>query len=123
MRQRSRIDWKLPINRFTAMRLQKRIRLGEMPRSEKAVMGGKRRRMRRLQHQMPSCVDKSRLLLGIGAPEHENDGFTFVVHLADDRIGETFPAFALMRGRLRFLHGQHTVEEKHALLGPMFKEA
>src|SRR3546814_5885868 len=50
--RRPRQGRQAPVDRILPVRLQEIIRLAEMPAPEKAVMGGQRRRMRRLQHQM-----------------------------------------------------------------------
>lgn len=71
---------------------------------------------------MPRRIDEGGLALGIGTPEHEDDGFAFIVDLADDGVGEAFPPLALMSSRLPFLDGQHAVQQEHALLCPMFEK-
>src|SRR3546814_3735737 len=66
-----------------------------MPAPEKAVMGGQRRRMRRLQHQMAAGIDFCRLLLRMAAPQHEHGRRMAAVHLGHHRIGERLPPLSL----------------------------
>ncbi len=116
-----------PVNRFQPLRFQKRIRLGKMPASEKAVMRRQGRGMRGLQHEVPPALlnafDKGRLFLRVAAPEQDHDRLFFLRHQPDDRIGECLPAAAPVGGGHAGFHGQHAVEEEHALLGPMLQMA
>src|SRR5205814_8824052 len=61
-----------------------------------AVFRGQGRWMRSLNDRVPLGVDQAFLLLGIGAPEHEDDRILLVVDLAEDGIGEGLPALALV---------------------------
>src|SRR3546814_20882601 len=72
-----------------------------MAAAEEAVIGGKRGGMGRLQHQVAPAlvdtVDEGRLSLRVAAPEHEDHWLLAVVDPLDDRVGESFPALALVR--------------------------
>src|SRR5215467_13219170 len=94
-----------------------------MPATAESTVRRQRRGMRRLQDQMPRWVDEGRLLLGIAPPQHEHDRLGLGVHLSNDPIGESLPAAIAMRSGTAHLHSQHTVEQQHALLRPMFEEA
>src|SRR3546814_8395655 len=64
-----------PVDRAAPVRLQKRVRLAERPRPEKAVMRRERRRVRRAQDQMRAVGAQPRhicrLLLRMAAPRSE----------------------------------------------------
>src|SRR3546814_6197724 len=88
-----------------------------MAAAEEAVMRGKRRRMRRLEHEMPAIAidrfDERRLLLRVAAPQQERDRGLACVDQPDDGVGEAFPAAALVRSGVARLDGQHRIEQQH----------
>ena len=92
------------------MRLQITIRRGEVPATDKATMGGKWRRMDGFQYSVPTRIDQLAFALCVRAPQHEDDAFPLPIERIDRRIGETFPALALMRSGLSTLHREHCVE-------------
>src|SRR4029079_7337294 len=79
--------------------------------------------MRGFQDEVLGAVDERRLLLRVAAPQHEDDRRLARIDLADDRVGELLPAAVAVRGGAAHLDRQHAVEEKYALLRPMFEEA
>ena len=115
-----------PVDRRLALRLKKRIGLGEGPAAEEAVMRGERRGMRGADHQMaaaPGAVpDERRLLLRIAAPQDEDDRIGLGRDRADHGIGECLPAAILVARGHAHLHRQHRIEQQHALRRPMFEE-
>src|ERR1043165_1075647 len=116
-----------PVDRLQAPAFQKVVRRREMAAAEKAVMRRERARMRGLQHEMAAAlvdaVDPRRLLLRIAPPEHEDDRTFLPVDLGDGGVGEALPAALAMRGGLAHAHGEHAVQQQHALLRPMFEKA
>ena len=68
-------------------------------------------------------VDEGAFPLGVGAPEEEYEVLFFVGEVADDGVGEGFPAFVLMGACLVGAHGEGGVEEEDALVGPAFQIA
>src|SRR4051812_15683112 len=89
----------LPVNRGTAERGERGIDRREWAAAEE-LLGGEGRRMRGLEDEMPRPIDQPLLLLGVVAPEHEDDRLGLVVDRADDGIGEVLPALVLVRVRL-----------------------
>src|SRR5260221_12165171 len=59
-----------------------------------------------------------RVVACVAAPQHEHYLAWLRIHRADHRVGEGFPAFVLVRVRLMRAHGQHGVQQQHALFGP-----
>jgi hypothetical protein len=55
-------------------------------------------------------VDHFLFVLGLLAPQHEDDAFAFLVNLPDDMVGELLPAFFLVRVRFALLHCEDSVE-------------
>ncbi len=52
------------------------------------------------------------------APEDENYRVFTLVELADNLIGQDFPAFALVGISLSAADGEHCIEEQNSLLSP-----
>ena len=73
-----------------------RIGSGKMPIPKKAPMCRQRRRMRRLQHQMPAAIDMLTFLLRMAAPQQKHQFRAFLVEHGDNAVGETLPALALV---------------------------
>ena len=61
-----------PIDFWQTLALQQRIRLGEMPASEKAAVGRKGGRVRSCQHAMLVAVNERLFVLRILAPKEED---------------------------------------------------
>jgi hypothetical protein len=72
---------------------------------------------------MPRRINKRRLFLGITAPQQEHDWLRLRGDKANDSIGKPLPPFVFMRCGKPAFDGQYAVEQQHALLCPMFKEA
>src|SRR3546814_2453864 len=85
--------WQRPIDRSLAGRFKEGVGLREMAAAEEAVMRGKRRRMRRLEHEMPAIAidrfDERRLLLRVAAPQQERDRGLACVDQPDDGVGRS----------------------------------
>ena len=86
-------------------------------------MCGQRRWVRGLEDQVARRINKGGFLLGIAAPQQEHDWLRLRGDKADYSVGKSFPPFVFMRCGKPAFDGQHTVEQEHALLRPMFKEA
>ena len=71
---------------------------------------------------MPRRVDERLLLARICAPQNE-DHERFVVHRANDFVGERLPASSLVRRRLAGAHGERGVEQQHSAAGPRLQVA
>ena len=62
-----------------------------------APVGRKRGGVYAFKHQVPVGIDKCAFALGIGSPQQEYQVFFLFCDLADNGIGESFPAFVLVR--------------------------
>ena len=70
---------------------------------------------------MAGRVDEIFLGPGEVAPEQEDDAVAAVGDRADHGIGELLPADPAVAAGHTGLHGQHRVEQQHALPGPVFE--
>ena len=68
---------------------------------------------------MAAAVYHRAFFLRVAAPQHEHDVLAMRVKLGDDAVGKRFPAKVGVRMRLVGAHGEHGVEQQHALLRPM----
>ena len=82
----------LPVNWFHTIRLQKFIRLAEMPASEKSPVSRKGAWMWCFQDQMLRIVKHGCFHLGRPAPEKKYDWTVLLVQDPDGGIGKLFPA-------------------------------
>ena len=73
------------------------------------------------QYQVAVAVNVAALVHRIAAPEHEYQTITTSVQFADDAIGKTFPAFALMGASPSPLNREHSIEQQHPLVGPVLQ--
>ena len=71
--------------------------------------------------EMLAAVDVRALLFGIVAPENEDEVLALFRKLLDDGIRKRFPTFALMRTSFVGPYCKSSVEEEHALLGPILE--
>ena len=71
--------------------------------------------MHRLEDTVARRIDDRALALRVRAPQHVDDPVAVRGDRTHHRIGELFPAPAGMRGGLVCAHGQHRVEQQHAL--------
>ena len=94
-----------------------------MAATEEAAVGGERRGMRRSEHQMAGAVDNRALFLRMAAPQHEYQVFASFVEHGNHVVGEGFPAQRGVGMRLSGAHGEHGVEQQHALLRPALQIA
>ena len=74
--------------------------------------------MRGFQNGVARVGDELCFALGIGTPQQEHHRGVFLIHRLDDRVGEGFPALALVRVGLVGAHRQHGIQQQHAPLGP-----
>ncbi len=74
------------------------------------------------QHMMALPIDKTPLLLGMGAPQQEHHPVAAGIDLLDDPVGKGLPPKMSMRVSLTGLHRQHGIEQQYPLLGPGFEE-
>src|SRR6266571_254731 len=74
--------------------------------------------MSRLNYHMPIGIDQVELLLSIVTPKHKNNRAVFLIYLANDRICECFPSFALVRIWAVCTDSQHRIEHQDALFRP-----
>ena len=63
------------------------------------------------KHQVPVGIDKCAFALGIGSPQQEYQVFFLFCDLADNGIGESFPAFVLVRTGLVGPYGKRCIEQ------------
>ena len=61
--------------------------------------------------------------LRVVAPQHKDHGLRALGHLADNGVGQAFPAFFGVAGGLAFFYRQAGVEQQNALLGPLHQAA
>src|SRR3546814_4614789 len=66
----------------------------------------------------PASVDQLPRALGVGTPQQKHQALALAVERVDRRIGEAFPALALVRTGAALFHRQHAVEQQHAAIGP-----
>ena len=107
-----------PIDRLPPSGGQPRVDARERLAAEEAAMRRQRARVRRTEDQMLRAVDAGAFRLGVAAPENEGDRLLPRVQRLDDAVRERLPPLPLVRVRLPAAHGQHRVEEQHALLRP-----
>ena len=81
-------------------------------------MRGERRRVRRGEHAVALAVDQLAFFLGVAAPQKKHHAFALAVDVLDGLVGEFFPALALVGSGLAGAHGEHRVEQQHALACP-----
>ena len=74
--------------------------------------------MRRRQNQMVAAVYHRPLFLRVAAPQHKHHVFPPRIDLRNHAVGKRFPAQIRMRMRTVCTHGQHCVQQQHALLCP-----
>lgn len=79
--------------------------------------------MRPFEHEVLFGIDKRALLLGVTAPQDEDEAGALAVQYIDDRVGELLPPFVLMTPRLGRLHRKRRVQQQHTLLGPTLQMA
>ena len=74
--------------------------------------------MRRLYDEMARIRDEAAFLSCRTAPEDEGERFLTCPEETNDGIGEPLPPMSRMRCRCMGTHGEHCVEEEHALPRP-----
>ena len=88
-----------------------------------APVGRKRGGVYAFKHQVPVGIDKCAFALGIGSPQQEYQVFFLFCDLADNGIGESFPAFVLVRTGLVGPYGKRCIEQQYPLVRPAFQVA
>ena len=73
------------------------------------------------QYQVAVAVNLAALFHRIAAPEHEYQAIAASVQFADDTVGKTLPAFALMSAGLPPLDREYSIEQEHTLVGPVLQ--
>ncbi len=91
---------------------------GERFGSEETGVGGKGRRMRRFDDEMARAVDVRAFVPRVVAPEDEDDMFALFGKFLYRRVGELFPAFALVRAGYAGSHRERRIQKQHTLLRP-----
>ena len=71
---------------------------------------------------MARRINKGGLFLCVAAPQQEHGWLRLSGNKADHSIGKPLPPFIFMRRGKPAFDGQYAVEQKHALLRPMFEE-
>jgi len=75
------------------------------------------------QYHMAVTVNVTALFCRIAAPEQKYQAITACVQFADDAIGKTLPALALMGTSLSPLNREYGIEQEHSLIGPVLQIA
>src|SRR5690606_11425139 len=86
--------WDGPVDGLDADLLQEGVGPRKRPAAEEARVRRIRARMRRLDHQVAAGVDHGLLLLGVAAPQDEDQRPFPLVQQLDDAVGEPLPALA-----------------------------
>src|SRR5690606_12648492 len=86
--------WDGPVDALDADLLQEGVGPRKRPAAEQARVRRIRARMRRLDHQVAAGVDHGLLLLGVAAPQDEDQRPFPLVQQLDDAVGEPLPALA-----------------------------
>ena len=81
-----------------------------------APVGRKRGGVYAFKHQVPVGIDKCAFALGIGSPQQEYQVFFLFCDLADNGIGESFPAFVLVRTGLVGPYGKRCISSKKKII-------
>ena len=63
-------------------------------------------------------INETALLLGIGAPKHENKMLLSFIELAYYAVGKSLPALICMRPRVPRFHGEDRIEQEDSLPCP-----
>ena len=108
----------LPVDGFEALLLEVAVGKREMVIAKEASVGTEGRGMGGLEHEMALAVDERARALGVAAPEDKDETRALGIEMADDGVGELFPALSLMAAGLMGADGERSVEEEDALLGP-----
>nr|GEU28320.1 hypothetical protein [Tanacetum cinerariifolium] len=87
--------------------------------AKKSLIGRKRRRMGRRDDQVFVGIDQRALGHRITAPQDEHQPAPLRGQPGDGAVGKGFPTVIGMRAGLARAHGQHAVEQEHALPGPV----
>ena len=74
--------------------------------------------MRTFEHAVFAPVDEHLLVAGIASPKQEDDVRTIGGKRLDGSVGECLPALACMAVGHASLHGERSVEQQDALVGP-----
>src|SRR5690349_15880784 len=94
-----------------------------MAAADEAEMGGQRRRMRRLEHEVALAIDQASFLLRVAPPEQEHEAVAFAVERIDAAVREAFPTLVLMGAGEAMLDREHGIEQQHALFRPRHEAA
>ena len=79
--------------------------------------------MRTGEHMMPNGVDQLALLLSRLAPQQEHNVFLLQGDCSDGCVRECLPSFLGMGVCRMSTHCQHSIEQQHALVGPLQQQA
>lgn len=66
-------------------------------------------------------VDEAPFLLGMSAPQQEDNSLAMGIDPLDDPIGKGLPPQVGVRVRHARLYRQHRIEQQHSLSGPGFR--
>ena len=113
----------LPVDRIQAVLLQKLVGSAEMLASKEASVRRKRTWMRCFKYQMFGVVEHTLFHLRRSPPQHVDNRSVLLVYLSDDSIGKLFPASSLVGVCRVRSYSKNRVEQKNALICPLFKIA
>ena len=91
---------------------------GEWAAPDKTAMRRERRRMNTFEDHVLRSLDEASLFPSGRAPEYEDDGALARRQRLDHGVGERLPASFLVTVGLSRPHGEHGVEQEHALSSP-----
>ncbi len=100
------------------MLLQIVVAQGEVVAAEEPVVGREGRRMRTFEHAVFAPIDEHLLVAGVASPKQEDDVRTIGGKRLDGSVGECLPTLACMTVGHASLHGERSVEQQDALVGP-----
>ena len=102
--------FQFPVYRGLAEGKQYRIGFGKMSAPEKAVIGGKRRRMRRFQNEMTRIRDQTFFGSRGCSPQQKHYGVGALVQTLYHGVGQLFPTLSFVRKRFVAPDGEYCVQ-------------
>ena len=91
----------------------------EMFTTKESIVGGKGRRMYRLQNKVFGRIDESLFASRVSTPKDKDDVFFFFRDELNDAIREPCPTAFGMRVGLMFSYGKGGVHKKYAFFCPL----
>ena len=107
-----------PVYGSLALGLQQFVALREMPAAQESPVGGERTGVDTGQDVVLLLVHLLPLLLGVAAPQEEDDPTEVPGDPPDDGVGQFLPAAVLVRVCLGLPDSEHSVQQENSLASP-----